>query len=445
MAETGASPIIVWFRRDLRLADNPALAAAAEGGRPVIPLYIHDETPGIRPIGAASAWWLSRSLTALAASLGKLGSRLVIRRGPAADVLPRLVVQTGAAGVFWNRLYDPGVVERDMELKASLRAQVHSFNAALLNEPWGLQTSTGKHYGVFTPYWRAARQRLGRVEAKAAPKRLQAPGRWPSSDPSDPREPYWAAGFRDWTPGEDGAQARLEAFVERGLEDYGVARDRPDLDITSRLSPHLHFGEIGPRQVWLAAQAAAEHRGARDGDVDKFLSELGWREFNHHVLFHHPELPTRNLKGLEAMAWRDDPEGLRAWTQGRTGYPLVDAGMRELWATGFMHNRVRMVAASFLVKHLLIDWREGERWFWDTLVDADLANNAANWQWVAGCGADASPWFRIFNPTIQAKKFDPDEAYIRRWVPEYGSSGYPAPIVEHRLARRRALEALDGV
>lgn len=445
MAETGASPIIVWFRRDLRLADNPALIAAAESGRPVIPIYLHDETPGIRPIGAASQWWLGRSLAALAAWLETRGSRLIVRRGVAADILPALVAETRAAGVYWNRLYDPGVVERDMELKKTLPAQVHSFKASLLNEPWELQTSTGKDFSVFTPYWRAARSRLTIVETKPAPSHLPAPRKWPRTEALETKEPYWAAGFGDWTPGEDGARARLARFLDAGLENYGERRDRPDFDSTSRLSPHLHFGEIGPRQVWLAVQSAAVGGDARDSDVEKFLSELGWREFNHHVLFHHPSLPTENLKGLEGMPWRDDRAGFRAWTQGRTGYPLVDAGMRELWATGFMHNRVRMVAASFLVKHLLIDWREGERWFWDTLLDADLANNAANWQWVAGSGADASPWFRIFNPTVQAKKFDPDDAYIRRWLPEYGGAGYPSPIVDHAVARRRALDALGRV
>jgi deoxyribodipyrimidine photo-lyase len=440
VAENGASPIIVWFRRDLRLADNPALAAAAQTGRTVIPLYIHDETPGIRPAGAASKWWLDRSLAALNASLEAVGSRLIIRRGVAADQLARLIAETRAEGVFWNRLYDPGVVERDMLLKKGLKAQVHSFNASLLNEPWDVKTKTGTDYSVFTPYWRAARTRLERVEALPAPDKLRSPARWPASERLTTSSPYWAAGFGDWTPGEAGARQRLADFLDRGLNGYGEGRDRPDLDLTSRLSPHLHFGEIGPRRVWLAAHSTE----ARDSEVDKFLSELGWREFNHHVLFHHPGIATENLKAMD-MPWRTDPEGLRAWTQGRTGYPLVDAGMRELWATGFMHNRVRMVAASFLIKHLLIDWHEGERWFWDTLVDADPANNAANWQWVAGCGADASPWFRIFNPTAQAQKFDPDGAYVRRWLPELGKASYPPPIVEHGAARTRALAALKRV
>jgi deoxyribodipyrimidine photo-lyase len=262
---------------------------------------------------------------------------------------------------------------------------------------------------------------------------------------ASPDKPDWSGGFGIWTPGEAGARVRLHRFLDKGVHGYCEKRDRPDLDCTSRLSPHLHFGEIGPRQVWVAAEAAVATGEVAYIDVDKFLAELGWREFNHHVLFHHPKITSENLKaGLDGVRWRKDVKALRAWTEGRTGYPLVDAGMRELWATGFMHNRVRMVTASFLVKHLLIDWREGERWFWDTLVDADPANNAANWQWVAGSGADASPWFRIFNPIGQAERFDPDQTYVRRWVPELGTDRYPKPIVDHAAARARALEAVKA-
>jgi deoxyribodipyrimidine photo-lyase len=443
-------PIIVWFRRDLRLADNRALMAAARSGRPVIPLYILDETPGVRRIGAASRWWLDKSLAALAASLETLGSQLVLRRGAAAEVLEQLVVETCAAGVYWNRLYDPDLVERDVALKKSLKAEARSFNAALLTEPWEVQTGAGKDYSVFTPYWRAARMRLERVECLPTPTRLAAPVEWPASEllgdwKLHPSQPDWSGGFGVWTPGERGARDRLDKFLEKGVHGYAEHRDRPDLDGVSRLSPHLHFGEIGPRQVWVAAGTGVATGEAANVDVDKFFAELGWREFNHHVLFHHPRIATENLRaGFGSMPWRKDVNAFRAWTEGRTGYPLVDAGMRELWVTGYMHNRVRMVAASFLVKHLLIDWREGERWFWDTLVDADPANNAANWQWVAGCGADASPWFRIFNPIGQAEKFDPKGVYVRRWVPELGTRGYPKPIVDHSVARARALEAMKA-
>lgn len=450
MGENDVSPIIVWFRRDLRLADNPALKAAADSGRPVIPLYILDETPDVRGPGGASRWWLAKSLRALSASLEALGSRLILRRGVAADILEQLVAETGAAAVHWNRLYDPGLVERDMELKKALRAEARSFNASLLTEPWEVQTGSGKDFSVFTPYWRAARSHLSRIETLPAPKRLKAPSAWPASDVVEdwklhPSSPDWSSGFGIWTPGEAGARERLHQFLDKGVHGYSEKRDRPDLDTTSRLSPHLHFGEIGPRQVWVAAEAAVATGEAAYVDVDKFLAELGWREFNHHVLFYHPRIVTENLRvGFNGMRWRKDVKAFRAWTEGRTGYPLVDAGMRELWATGFMHNRVRMVAASFLVKHLLIDWREGERWFWDTLVDADGANNAANWQWVAGSGADASPWFRIFNPVGQAEKFDPEGEYVRRWVPEFGTPAYPKPIVDHAAARTRALEALKA-
>lgn len=440
-----ASPIIVWLRRDLRLCDNPALAAAAESGRPVIPVYVLDETPGARPMGAAARWWLDKSLAALAASLEALGSRLVLRRGAAGEVVEAMARELGAS-VYWNRLYDPGAAERDAALKARLDGR--SFNAALLNEPWTVKTGAGGPYGVFTPYWRAARAAVGAVETQPAPKTLRPPQSWPASERLadwrlHPTAPDWSGGFCLWTPGEAGARARLDAFLEDALDGYGKRCDRPDLEATSRLSPHLGFGEVGPRQVWSAA-LAAEARGAPAGDVDKFLSELGWREFNHQLLFHHPDLADTNLKAGFDPPWRRDPAAFEAWTRGRTGYPLVDAGMRELWATGFMHNRVRMVAASFLIKHLLIDWREGERWFWDTLVDADAASNPANWQWVAGCGADAAPWFRIFNPTLQAGKFDPEGAYVRRWIPELGTDAYPAPIVDHAFARRRALEAVRG-
>ena len=448
MGENEVPPIIVWFRRDLRLADNPALMAAVTSGRPVIPLYILDETPGVRRIGAASRWWLDKSLAAIAGSLGVLGSRLILRRGAAAEVLEQLIAETGAAGAYWNRLYDPGVVERDMALKTTLNAEARSFNAALLTEPWEVQTGAGKDYSVFTPYWRAARSRLDRVEALPAPKRLTAPTEWPKSDTLadwklHPSKPDWSGGFDIWRPGETGALERLAQFLDKGVHGYAERRDRPDLDGVSRLSPHLHFGEIGARQIWIAAETAVATGEAAYVDVDKFQAELGWREFNHHVVFHHPRIATENLRAsFDAMPWRKDVKAFRAWTEGRTGYPLVDAGMRELWATGYMHNRVRMVAASFLVKHLLIDWREGERWFWDTLVDADPANNAANWQWVAGCGADASPWFRIFNPIGQAEKFDPDGAYVHRWVPELGTRRYPRPIVDHAAARARALDAV---
>ena len=463
------SPIIVWFRQDLRLADNPAIAAAVASSRPVIPLFILDEAPGARPLGGATRWWLNRSLAALDAGLAGLGSGLILRRGDPASIISAVVAESGAVAVYWNRLYDGPSVDRDTSLKTDLTTagiEVRSFNAGLLNEPWTVKTGQGGDFKVFTPYWRAARERLQFVVAPPAPQRILAPTSWPRSDPLQgwrlhPTAPDWSSGFEAWTPGEAGAASRLDQFLDSVLDGYGAARDWPALDAGSRLSPHLHWGEIGPRQIWTRAQAHvhAEERGG--ADLDKFLAELGWREFNHQILFHKPDLPRANFRPqFDAFAWR----------RGRTGYPIVDAGMRELWTTGFMHNRVRMIVASFLTKDLLVDWREGEAWFWDTLVDADLANNAANWQWVAGCGADAAPYFRIFNPVSQGERFDPEGAYVRRWVPELvglpdavvhkpwvtqpavlGRAGvrlgetYPAPIVDHAMARERALAAFAGL
>ena len=466
-------PIVVWLRQDLRLSDNPALAYAAETGRAVIVLYLLDTDPAQRPMGGASLWWLNRSLAALAASLGAIGSRLILRRGEAEQVLMEVVAETGAREVVWNRLYEPAAIARDTALKATLKAagtEVKSFNAALLNEPWTVATGSGGPYKVFTPYWRAARAKVGQQPALPAPKALRAPDRWPACDDLadwqlHPTQPDWSQGFGGWTPGEAGALENLNRFLDGPADDYAEGRDQPGKAGTSRLSPHLHFGEISPRQVWIAAHGASATGDLSDGARDKFLAEIGWREFNHHLLFHFPTLPTANFKpGFDSFAWRDDAEGLRAWQRGLTGYPMVDAGMRELWATGWMHNRVRMIAASFLIKHLLIHWREGEAWFWDTLLDADLANNAAGWQWTAGTGADASPYFRIFNPFSQGEKFDPKGDYIRRWVPELArlpdkvihrpweatafelsTAGvalgrtYPHPIVDHASARARAL------
>jgi deoxyribodipyrimidine photo-lyase len=473
------NPVIVWFRQDLRLADNPALAAAVDSGRPVLPLFVlDDETPGAWRPGGASRWWLHHSLAALADDLAARGAPLLLRQGRADAVLPELVSGTGAGAVLWNRCYEPFAVARDHHIKAVLKdagVDTRSFNAALLCEPWQAETGAGGPYKVFTPYWKSVSAGLAPPPPGPAPGPIAGLVDAPGGDALDdwgllPAKPDWAGGLREtWRPGEAGARARLAAFLDDDLAAYAEDRDRPDLSVTSRLSPHLHWGEIGPRQIWHAVQHRADSaKGAQiRTTIVRFLAEIGWREFAHHLLFHYPDLPEANWKSdFDGFAWRDDPAGLRAWQRGRTGYPLVDAGMRELWATGWMHNRVRMVAASFLVKHLLIDWRAGEAWFWDTLVDADLANNAAGWQWVAGCGADAAPYFRIFNPIAQGEKFDPDTAYIRRWVPELAGlpdtwvhrpwdapddvcdaagfvkgESYPAPIVDHGTARERALAA----
>ncbi len=454
-------PTIVWFRQDLRLSDNPALEAARG---PVVPLFVlDDETPGVWKAGGASRWWLHRSLEALGADLAKRGSRLILRRGRADKVLPELVAETGAKAVVWNRLYEPFATARDAQLKDALKVRgvcVSSFNGSLLKEPWEVKTGNDTPFKVFTPFWRAALSTMEPPSPVAAPKALQPPAAWPASDTlSDwnllPARPNWASGFEPvWTPGEAGARARLSAFVNGGLSRYAAARDMPAEAATSRLSPHLHWGEISPRQVWHTLQVA-------EANADKFLSEIGWREFSYHLLYHFPTLPERNFRpAFDAFAWADDAAGFSAWTKGRTGYPIVDAGMRELWATGTMHNRVRMAAASFLIKHLMIRWQRGAAWFWDTLVDADLASNSASWQWVAGSGADAAPYFRIFNPVLQGEKFDPDGVYVRRWIPElsacetrfvhrpweaanFAKLKYPAPIVQHDRARARALAAFQ--
>ena len=480
-----ASPIIVWFRQDLRLGDNPALVAAVATGHPIIPLYILDDaTPAKWRMGAASRWWLHGSLAALAQAFSSRGrtsaSRptLVLRRGDAIQILPRLVAETQARGVYWNRCYEPHAVRRDRHIKETLLREgieAKSFNASLLFEPWTVKTGSGTPFRVFTAFWRAC-----------APLPVEAPlpppgdikGIGDGSPAGDaladwrllPR-PDWASGLRaTWQPGEANAEAQLQRFLDDGIAGYRDNRDHPSLRGTSRLSPHLQFGEIGPRQIRHAVELH-QHAKGNTQDAETFLKEIGWREFSYHLLFHFPALPESPLRpGFADFPWRKDPEALRAWQRGQTGYPIVDAGMRELWATGWMHNRVRMIVASFLVKDLLLPWQTGEAWFWDTLVDADLANNSASWQWVAGCGADAAPYFRIFNPVLQGERFDPDGDYIRRWVPELATlpkavihapwnaspailsdngvslgRDYPLPIVDHGAARDRALAAFAAL
>jgi len=476
------NPIIVWFRRDLRLADNPALTEAVRSNRPVVPVYIWspDEEKPWAP-GAASRWWLHHSLAALAASLEKRGSRLIIRSGSFEEELRKLLKSTKADTVYWNRLYDPALIRRDSRIKSTLRGDgftVNSFNSALLREPWEVQNKSGNPFQVFTPFWKHCLSLNEPAEPYPAPRKVPVPAAWPRSEPITslslvPKIP-WDEGFYEvWTPGEAGARKALNRFIIDALAGYAVDRDRPGTRGTSCLSPHLHFGEIGPRQIWHAVQetaASQEIKGMIKG-ADTFLREVGWREFAYHLLFHFPHTPDKPLREeFSDFPWLRDPKGLKAWQKGLTGYPIVDAGMRELWHTGWMHNRVRMIVASFLVKDLLIPWREGARWFWDTLVDADLASNTLGWQWTAGCGADAAPYFRIFNPLLQGAKFDPDGIYVRRWVPELArlpdefihkpweagplilkaagvelGKTYPAPIVDHSKARDRALAALGEI
>ncbi len=434
-------PTIVWLRDDLRLADNPALSAAAERGAPVVLVYVLDDASSdIRPLGAASRWWLHHSLTALAESVG---GALVLRRGPAEQVIPALVAQTDAAAVHWNRRYS-AARDIDARLKTRLRddgIEVHSHAGSLLHEPWTVSTGDGNPYRVFTPFWRACldvpvREPLPAPEVDYASVASDSLDEWNLL----PTRPDWAAGLRAaWTPGEAGAGARLAAFIQHGLPLYD-RRNEPAVAATSRLSPHLRFGELSPYQIWHAVLGRHSNSAA-------FLRQLCWREFSWNILFHSPRLATDNYRpAFDGFSWADaDPEELTAWQSGRTGIPLVDAGMRELWQTGTLHNRVRMVVASFLSKNLLVDWRVGEQWFWNTLVDADEANNPAGWQWVAGSGADAAPYFRVFNPELQAAKFDPDGEYIRRWVPEYGTDAYADPIVDLADTRRRALAAYESL
>lgn len=471
-----APAAIVWFRNDLRLTDNPALSGAIAGGGRVIAVYVwsaQEEAPW--PPGDASRWWLHHSLDRLAAQLAAAGSRLLLRRGPAAPALVQLVHETGASQVHANCRCEPMARQQEKTVAAALqragvRLQLHG--GGLLLSPRCLHTAAGKPFRRFTPFWQALQARLTHEGLSSAPDRLSAVPRSLASESLAslgllPRHDRIGGLTLRWQPGEAGAHRRLQATVESVLPRYATARDRPDQDATSRLSPHLHFGEISPRRVLVALDAAAGNAPALDSQVAALRRELGWREFSAHLLWHYPALPQEPLdERFAAFPWQDDPERLRAWQQGRTGVPLVDAGMRELWHTGFMHNRVRMITASFLTKHLLQPWQAGARWFWDTLVDADLASNSQNWQWVAGCGADAAPYFRVFNPVLQGHRFDPEGAYVRHWVPELATlprrylhapwqapdsvlraagvrlgETYPWPIVDLATGRRAALAA----
>ncbi|MBR0857674.1 cryptochrome/photolyase family protein [Bradyrhizobium liaoningense] len=474
MTPSSAPPIIVWFRDDLRLSDHPALHAAAGTGAPVICLYVLDETAGRAP-GGAARWWLAQSLRALGAEIAARGGSLVLRKGPAAKIIPEVARDSGASAVHWNEIAQAPhqAVEKQLEAAlAKLGVDSQSFPGDLLVHPAAIRNKEGRGLRVFTPFWRRVLWLGDPPKPLPAPKQLR-PGPQLASEALEswklePSKPDWAGGLRErWTPGEVSARARLRDFLKHTARFYVGDRDRPDREGASGLSPHLRFGELSPRQVWHAARFAAAEDPAPGAGVEKFLSELGWREFCRHLLHDHPGLAGENLQAnFDGFPWTRDARALAAWQRGRTGYPIVDAGLRELWHTGVMHNRVRMVAASFVVKHLLIDWRDGESWFWDTLVDADAGSNPANWQWVAGCGADAAPYFRIFNPVLQGEKFDPDGAYVRRWVPELQglpaklvhrpwqatpieltSAGitlgktYPQPIIDHTKGRERALLA----
>jgi len=474
------TPTLVWFRHDLRVQDNPALHFAVAQGGPIVPVFVLDDAGEWGWVtGAASRWWLHHSLAALDDSLRERGSRLVLVRGDAEKVLWDLVRTTGAGAIAWNRRYELAAVARDSWIEADLNQRgikVHPFNGSLLHEPHAVANKQGRPFQIFSPYWRHCLTLPVVAPLKMAERNFSAPAQWPSSIALDdlelrPRIP-WDGEFRkSWHPGEIGAMQGLRQFISSGLEAYGKNRDIPALAGTSRLSPHLRFGEISPRQIWAAVRAVGQAEGVfpPNQGAAVFLNEIGWREFAYHLLFNFPhtqELPLR--EEFARFPWAEDRGGhkLRAWQRGRTGYPIVDAGMRQLWSMGWMHNRVRMIAASFLVKHLRLPWRAGADWFWDTLVDADLANNTLGWQWSAGCGADAAPYFRIFAPVTQGRRFDPDGGYVRRWVPEIAAlpdtylqapweappdvlakagvrlgDTYPNPIVDHARAREEALAA----
>ncbi|MEL7169557.1 MAG: deoxyribodipyrimidine photo-lyase [Bacteroidota bacterium] len=480
---------IVWFHSDLRLADNPALNYAVESSDTVIPVFVWDvnaerDASQRDAVGAAHLIWLRHALPALGASLRDRGSHLILRRGDTLDQLNHLVEELGAESVVWNQRHTPSMAARDLDIAEALRGdgvQVSTFSGQLLHDPEAIQTGSGGPYRVYTPFWKKFSNQVD-VGAPIDCPRMgpsKAPDTWPDSDDiadwsfdaTAQDGVDWSKDIRStWTPTEDAAHDLLDAFLETGATGYADDRNRPDLEGTSRLSPYLHFGHISPRQVWNRVESWVQNGVMRDG-ADVFLKEIAWREFSYHVLHHYPDTPTEPLKEKYApFPWVDDESGLRRWQRGLTGYPIVDAGMRQLRATGWMHNRVRMIVASFLTKDLLISWQEGAAWFWDHLVDADLANNTMGWQWAAGCGADAQPFFRIFNPVSQGTRYDPDGLYVKRWVPELADvptkhlhapwdapasvlrranvqlgADYPRPMVDHKAARQRALEALDTI
>ena len=478
------SAALLWLRLDLRLADNPALQALLDAGYTPVPAYIHDEPGGDWPLGEASAWWLHHSLTALQRSLRERGSDLLIFRGDTQTILPALLKQADSNRVAWNRCYEPAALKRDQRIEQALKKQhceVSFHNAALLREPWQHLKRDETPYRVFTPFWKALYSTGPARQAIPASDSLPAyeVRRFADSLSVDalellPVRDWDKAFYLHWQPGEDGAWQALQSFRDSRLLDYPAQRDVPACPATSKLSPHLHFGEISPVQLWqtLLNRAATTTAAGTLSASEAFLRQLAWREFSYHLMYHFPATPVQPLdERFKTFPWRKHyhPD-LRRWQRGETGIPLVDAGMRELWATGYMHNRVRMIVASFLTKNLLIPWQEGARWFWNTLVDADLANNTMGWQWTAGCGADAAPYFRIFNPVVQGEKFDSDGAYIRRWVPELAGldnrylhkpwtadpeiladagislgKSYPEPLVALQQSRREALTAWDRV
>ncbi len=473
-------PTIVWFRRDLRVSDNPALVEAISRGMPIVPVFIwspEDECDW--PPGAGSRWWLHHSLQSLDNDLKKLGSRLIVRQGNSMDELQNLIIETGAGALYWNRRYEPSLVARGAEIKSEFRSQrieVESFNGSLLYEPWGVLSNLEKPIKIFNDFWKACIKLPEPSPPISSPREITAPAKWPKSVPVEQLDLLGEidriSGFRtSWTPGVHAAHEQLDRLLVETLAHYKEDHDHPDHQGVSRLSPHLNFGEISPRQILHAVldYIQPDKKGANNAWA--FLRQLGRREFSHHLLFHYPFVSDQPMdSAFSNFPWIDDNELLNAWREGRTGYPFVDAGMRELWHTGWINNRVRMTVASFLVKDLLIPWQKGASWFWETLVDANLANNAMGWQWVAGCCADASPYYHIFNPVIQGERFDPDGNYVRHWIPELAylpndwihkpweapplmlaeanvelGTNYPDRIVDHAIARKSALYSYEAI
>ena len=467
------STALVWLRNDLRLADNPALSAACRDHDRVVALYIHETDAALRPMGAAARWWLNRSLADLNERFAEIGIQMKVETGIASEAIGKAAEAAGADAVCWNRRYGQAERVLDTGIKSALRAggiDVQSHPGNVLIEPWLIQTGQGKPYSVFTPFWKTLRA-MDIAQPLPAPKPGAARTGHGRVD-DDYRAPRWSKKLEQyWSVGEQAAAERLREFLDEKVADYPEGRDFPVRDVTSRLSPHLRFGEISARQIWHAAQAFAHAHPARASAVDKFLSELAWRDFSYHQLYHRRDIAEVPMQAkFSGLKWRHAPAQVDAWRKGLTGIPIIDAGMRELWETGYMHNRVRMLVASFLAKNLLIDWREGERWFWDCLVDADEANNPASWQWVAGSGLDAAPYFRIFNPVTQGERFDGAGDYVRQWVPELArlpakhihapseapegelkkagivlGKTYPRPIVDLKATRQRALDAFAAL
>jgi deoxyribodipyrimidine photo-lyase len=479
-----SKPALVWFRDDLRLRDHPALSDAVASGAPVTCVYIHDEeTEGKRPLGAAQKWFLHHGLNALSDSLNEIGGKFHVLSGKSADIILNLVEAGSFGAVYWNRRSGKTELETDQHLKNALTEQgveVKSYQGNLLHEPYRMETSTGGPYRVYTPFWRAISKMGDPREPLPAPDAVEV-----GPEPRDqvsinslqllPNNPDWAS-EKDWDqlwqPGEAGAEAALKRFLDGPIDNYADGRDIPSKDWTSRLSPYLRFGMISPYTVWHATRHAEDASEIKGDNGLVFRKELVWREFSYHILFHFPDISWSNFQEkFDDFPWsEEDSDNLQRWQKGLTGYPIVDAGMRQLWQTGYMHNRVRMIVGSFLVKHLLIHWRKGEAWFWDTLVDADPANNAASWQWVAGSGADAAPYFRVFNPILQGEKFDKKGDYVRAFVPELANlpdtfihkpweapndalrkadvklgETYPDPVIQHKRGRERALEAFEQI